>query len=72
MAGTLTSQELFSFLLPDQVNAISDASEREAFKPGEFIYNKGDKATDFFIVLEGEVTLRLPGSSGVGVVIDQL
>lgn len=71
MAGTLTSQKLFSFLLPDQVNAISDAAERVAFKPGEMVYSKGDKATDFFIVLEGEITLRLPGGAGVSVVIDQ-
>jgi cAMP-dependent protein kinase regulator len=72
MAGTITSQELFSFLLPEQVSTISDAAERVSFKPGEVVYSKGERATDFFIVLEGEITLRLPGSSGVGVVIDQL
>ena len=72
MAGSLTSQEVFSFLLPDQVNAISDASERVSFKPGDVVYSKGDKATDFYIVLDGEITLRLPGNAGVGVVIDQL
>ncbi len=72
MHTTLTSQEVFGFLLPDQVNSISDASEKISAKAGDLIYEKGDAANDFFIVLDGEVTLKLPGASGVNIVIDQL
>ncbi len=72
MAGTLKAQEIFGFLLPEQVNAISEAAERVALKAGETVYNMGDKAQDFFVVLDGDITLRLPGKSGVSVVIDQL
>ena len=72
MAGTLTAQEVFAFLLPEQVNAISEAAERVSLKAGETVYSKGDKAHSFFVVLDGEVTLRLPGRGGVSVVIDQL
>lgn len=72
MAGTLTAREVFGFLLPEQVNAISEAAERLTCKAGDTIYNKGDKADHFFIVLGGEVTLRLPGKGGVTLVIDQL
>ena len=72
MAGTLKAQEIFSFLLPDQVNAISDAAERVSFKAGDFIYEKGDKAENFFIILDGEVTLRTPSQSGLSLVIDQM
>ena len=63
MSGTLTSQEVFGFLLPDQVNTLSDASEKITKTTGELIYERGDKAEDFFIVLEGEVTLKLPLSA---------
>jgi CRP-like cAMP-binding protein len=72
MAGTIKAQEVFSFLRPDQVNTISDAAERVSYQPGDFVYEKGDKAEDFFIVLDGEVTLRLPGQGGVSLVIDHL
>jgi CRP-like cAMP-binding protein len=72
MTGQLTSQEVFGFLLPEQVNAISDASEKISAMAGDMIYNRGDKAENFFIVLDGEVTLKLPGATGVSIVIDQL
>ncbi len=72
MAGPLTSQEVFSFLTPDQVHAISETAERQGFKAGDTIYRKGERADDFFIVLDGEITLRLPGQGGVSIVIDQL
>ena len=72
MAGSLTSQEFFGFLLPEQVNAISNAAEKVSASAGDMIYEKGDKAEDFYIVLDGEVTLKLPGAPGVNVVIDQL
>ncbi len=72
MAGTIKAQDVFSFLRPDQVNAISDAAERLTCAPGDFVYEKGDKADDFFIVLDGEITLRLPEQGGLSLVIDQL
>ena len=72
MPGTLKAPEVFGFLTPDQVNAISENSAKTRFIDGETIYQKGDPARDFFIVLDGEVTLRLPGGKGLSVVIDQL
>lgn len=72
MAGTIKAQDVFSFLRPDQVNAISDASERMTCKPGELVYEKGDKAEDIYVVLDGEVTLRLPDNGGLNLVIDHL
>ena len=72
MAGTLTSQEVFSFLLPDQVNSISEAAEKVTALAGDMIYERGDPAENIFIVLDGEITLKLPGASGVSIVIDQV
>lgn len=72
MAGTIRSQEVFSFLRPDQVNTISEAAERMTAKPGDLIYQKGDKAQDFYVVLDGEVSLRLPSPGGLSLVIDQV
>jgi len=72
MAGTIKAQDVFSFLRPDQVNAISDASERVTCNAGDLVYQKGDKAEHLYVVLDGEVTLRVPGQGGVSLVIDQL
>ena len=72
MAGTLLAQDVFGALRPEQVNAISEASEKIVCTAGDTIYEEGTPADYFFVVLEGEVTLRMPGRSGVTVVIDQL
>jgi len=67
----LIAQEVFEFLRPEQVHALSEASEKIRCTSGEMIYEKGARADHFFTVLKGEVTLRLPGRGGVNVVIDQ-
>jgi CRP-like cAMP-binding protein len=71
MTERLISQEVFSFLRPEQVNAISERAERVRFPAGATVYERGAKADHLYTVLDGEVTLRLPGKSGFSVVIDQ-
>ena len=72
MAKQLTSQEVFGFLRPKQVDAISENSERIHLSSGDTVYEQGADADYFFTVLEGEVALRLPGKGGVSVLIEQL
>ena len=72
MAKQLTSQEVFGFLRPKQVDAISENSERINLSAGDTVYEQGTKADHFFTVLEGEVALHLPGKGGVNVLIEQL
>lgn len=72
MTETLVAQEVFGSLRSDQVNQISEAAERVSCAAGETVYSRGARAEYFFVVLEGEVTLRMPGKGGVSVVIDQL
>ncbi len=68
----LEGQEVFQFLRPDQIRAISDVAEVVEFRAGETIYEKNTPADHFYIVLDGQVSLRLPGPSGVSVQIDEL
>jgi CRP-like cAMP-binding protein len=72
MEKRLTGHEVFEFLRPEQVNAISEASLKINCDAGDTLYEKGAKADHFFTVLKGEVTLRLAGRGGVSIVIDQL
>lgn len=68
----LGRQEIFEFLRPEQVDALSNAAEVKKLKAGETVYQKGEKAEHFYIVLSGQVALRLPGKEGVSIPIDQL
>ena len=65
-------EHLFGVLKPEQREVIKNAALTTAFEDGELIYTKGAAATFLYIVLEGEVALRLPGSEGVSILIEQL
>ena len=69
---TLDRSEVFQFLRPDQVKTISDVAEAVSYRAGETVYSKGAPADHFYIVLEGQVSLRLPGHRGVSIQIDEL
>jgi CRP-like cAMP-binding protein len=69
---TLKSQDVFGLMRPDQVDKISNVSKTIRLKSGENVYQRGQQADYIYVVLEGEVTLRLPGKGGVTVPIDQV
>ena len=72
-AEKLKKQDIFQLLRSEQVNLLSEAAEAVRFKAGEMIYARGTRAEHFYIVLKGQVSLRLPGKkAGVSVLIDEL
>ena len=71
-AEPLSSHEVFQFLRPEQVEAISNNAEEISFKAGQFVYRQGDKAEHVFAVLEGQVALRLPRKGGVSLLIEEV
>lgn len=72
MPERLVAHDVFSFLRPEQVHAISERAERVRFPAGAMVYQRGAKASHLYTVLDGEVTLHLPGTGGFTVLIDQL
>ena len=72
MAERLVAQDVFGFLRPEQVDAISERAERVWFSAGATVYERGASADHVYTVIAGEVTLRLPAQGGFSVVIDQL
>jgi len=72
MEDRLTTQEVFETLRPEQVHTLSEFSDKLKLAAGDTVYRRGDRAGHFYAVLEGEVTLRMPGKSGVSIAIDQL
>ncbi len=72
MAERLVAHDVFGFLRPEQVNAISERAERVWYSAGEVVYERGAKAEHLYTVIAGEVALRLPGREGFSVVIEEL
>ena len=68
----LAAHEVFSYLTPKQVDVISSAAELITRSAGDTIYYMGAPATHLYILLHGQVTLRLPGREGVSLLIDQV
>ncbi len=68
----LEGQEVFQYLRPDQITAISEVAEVVDFHAGDTIYEKDARADHFYVVLDGQVSLRLPGQSGVSLQVDEL
>ena len=52
--------ELFHNLSVEEVNQISEFSERRGWDKGDPIFLKGEKAQKIYLLLEGSVLLRLP------------
>ena len=68
----LKKQEIFQHLRPEQINLLSESAKVVKFKAGEMIYTRGASADRCYIVLKGEVGLRLPGKARLSVLIDDL
>ena len=50
--------ELFGVFSEEQLDELSQIAEKKSFNKGDHIYEKGDKASELFVVLEGSVSLR--------------
>jgi len=66
----LIAQDVFAFLTPKQVDAISNAATAIALHAGEAVYRQGGRAESIYVVLEGQVELYLPGKHGVTIPIE--
>ena len=68
----LESHEIFQLLRSEQVNALSSAAEEVFLKAGDTVFRRGEKADDFYVVLEGQVALRMLRPDGMSVLIDEV
>jgi CRP-like cAMP-binding protein len=53
------------------MNAVSSAAEEISLRAGDVVFRRGDRAEDFYVLLEGQVSLRLPRAGGVTLLIDE-
>ncbi len=71
VAERMGSQDVFGFLRPEQIDVLSDAADVVDYKEGDTVYYHGQKAAHMYVVLDGEVSLRLPGKGGISIPIDE-
>jgi CRP-like cAMP-binding protein len=72
MVRQFNKEQVFGFLRPDQIDSLSNKAEVIKLEAGQPAYRRGDSADFLYVVLRGEVTLRLSGKDGVSVLVDQL
>ena len=60
----LKGHDLFKSIAVEQVDKISGFSSLKKFHKGEGVYRHDAPATHVFVLVKGQVQLRLPGASG--------
>jgi signal-transduction protein with cAMP-binding, CBS, and nucleotidyltransferase domain len=56
----IEEKEIFSLLTSKQIEEITKSAEVKDFEENQIIYNHQETARDLYILLEGEVSLRVP------------
>jgi CRP-like cAMP-binding protein len=56
----IDEKEIFSLLTSKQIAEISEFAVTKDFEEGQIIYDQKETARDLYILLEGEVSLRIP------------
>lgn len=60
----LAQLPLFSALAPEQIQRVAAAARAKHLAKGEMLFQKGDPAHGFFIVVSGQIKLALPSAQG--------
>jgi CRP-like cAMP-binding protein len=68
----LSRLPLFQALAPEQIAALESACRERRLSKGEMLFQKGDAAKGFFIVVFGQVKLAFPSSQGNEKVVEIL
>ncbi len=63
----IEEKEIFSLLTSKQIAEISDAAIIKDFEAGKIIYDQKEQAKNMFILLEGEVSLKLPSDKDMSI-----
>ena len=68
---TLKSNHIFSYLKPEEIDFLSNYATTEQYKAGAIVYRKGQPASRAYVLLEGEVLLRVPSQTGQDLIVEQ-
>ena len=63
----IVEKEIFSLLTSKQIAEISEAAVIKDFEADQIIYDRKEEAKNLFILLEGEVSLRVPSRDDISI-----
>jgi len=63
----IVEKEIFSLLTSKQIAEISEAAVIKDFEADQIIYERKEVAKNLFILLEGEVSLRVPSRNDISI-----
>jgi len=69
--ATLKATRVFSYLRPEEIDFLSKYATTEQYKAGATVYRKGQPAARAYVLLEGEVMLRVPSQAGTDLMVEQ-
>jgi CRP/FNR family transcriptional regulator, dissimilatory nitrate respiration regulator len=72
LTAILRSHHLFAGLEPAQLDRVRAASHVDSYRAGQVLFDRGQPAQHFFIVLEGQVNLVLYSRMGEEKIVDIL
>ena len=70
--GTLARLPLFQELGPEQISAVAVGAREKRLTRSEMLFQKGDPARGFFVVLSGQIKLAFPSTQGNEKVVEIL
>ena len=72
LLGALRSHYLFAGLEPEQFAQLAPSAEQIELAAGQMLFQRGEPARHFFIVVDGEVKLALQSRAGEEKVVERL
>jgi len=72
LALVVRGHHLFAGLSPPQLQRVLAASHVDAYEPGQYLFDRGQPAQHFYIVVEGQVNLVLHSKAGEEKIVDIL
>ncbi len=63
----IEKKEIFSLLTSNQIDELSEIAIIKDFGENQIIYDRKQEAKNLFILLEGEVSLRIPSNSDMSI-----
>ena len=63
----IEKKEIFSLLTSNQIDDLSEIAVVKDFGEEQIIYDQKEKAKNLFILLEGEVSLRIPSNKDMSI-----
>lgn len=63
----IEEKEIFSLLTSKQIAEISEVAQINDFEEGKIIYDQKEEARNLFILLEGEISLRIPSKKDMNI-----